>query len=323
MTASLPARRARLNVGFLLADAFTLGAFANFIDVLRLAADEGDGSRQINCSWKILSGSGAPILSSSGVAVQPNARDFNPRAFDYLVLVGGLLQNSARISAWQARVLQEAAEAGIPLVALCTGAFDLTKLGLMKGYKCCVSWFHHEDFRSRFDRTEPVSDQLYVVDRDRLTCSGGVGSAHLAALLVNRHVGTSEAIKSLNIMMIDRALGGEMPQPQSEVVFQVEDHLVRRAIHLIRQRMTLPHTTSELAARLGVSRRQLERRFQTALGESPARVSRRIRLRHGEALLARRDRTMAEVAEETGFCDTSHFVRSYRNEFGAGAKTTE
>lgn len=320
MTASPTARRARLNVGFLLTESFTLGAFANFVDVLRLAADEGDGSRQINCAWKILSGSNSPIISSSGVAVHPDERGVDLRHFDYIVLVGGLLQNTARLSPWQARTLQEAADAGIPLVALCTGAFDLTKLGLMKGYKCCVSWFHHEDFLSQFDRTQPVSDQLYVVDRDRLTCSGGVGSAHLAALLVNRHVGTSEAVKSLNIMMIDRALGGEMPQPQSEVDFHVEDHLVRRAIHLIRQHMTLPHTTSELAARLGVSRRQLERRFKAALGESPARVSRRIRLRHGQALLARHDRSMAEIAEETGFCDTSHFIRSYRNEFGVSVR---
>jgi len=32
---------ARLTVGFILARRFTLCAFANFVDVLRLAADEG------------------------------------------------------------------------------------------------------------------------------------------------------------------------------------------------------------------------------------------------------------------------------------------
>ena len=35
----------RLTVGFILAKRFTLCAFANFVDVLRLAADEGDRSR--------------------------------------------------------------------------------------------------------------------------------------------------------------------------------------------------------------------------------------------------------------------------------------
>ena len=36
--------RKRLSVAFLLADRFTLSAFANFVDVLRLAADEADRS---------------------------------------------------------------------------------------------------------------------------------------------------------------------------------------------------------------------------------------------------------------------------------------
>ena len=36
---------ARLSVGFILARRFTLCAFANFIDVPRLAADEGDRSQ--------------------------------------------------------------------------------------------------------------------------------------------------------------------------------------------------------------------------------------------------------------------------------------
>ena len=55
-----------------------------------------------------------------------------------------------------------------PAPSPCTGA------GLMQGYRACVSWFHHEDFLERFDGLEPVSDQIFVVDRDRLTCSGGV-----------------------------------------------------------------------------------------------------------------------------------------------------
>ncbi|MGG2478909.1 GlxA family transcriptional regulator, partial [Rhizobium sp. BR5] len=43
----------RLSVAFLLADRFTLSAFANFVDVLRLAADEADRSRPILCEWSV------------------------------------------------------------------------------------------------------------------------------------------------------------------------------------------------------------------------------------------------------------------------------
>ena len=82
---------AKLNVGFILARRFTLCAFANFVDVLRLAADEGDRSRPILCSWRVLSPSMDPITSSSGVAVQPDERLGDPARFDYLVVVGGLV----------------------------------------------------------------------------------------------------------------------------------------------------------------------------------------------------------------------------------------
>ena len=58
--------RKRLRVGFILADRFTLSAFANFVDVLRLAADEADKSRPILCDWAVLSGDMAPIRSSCG-----------------------------------------------------------------------------------------------------------------------------------------------------------------------------------------------------------------------------------------------------------------
>src|SRR5688572_30713169 len=64
----------RLSVGFILAKRFTLCAFANFVDVLRLAADEGDRSRPILCGWTILSDTMDAVASSSGVTVQPNER---------------------------------------------------------------------------------------------------------------------------------------------------------------------------------------------------------------------------------------------------------
>jgi transcriptional regulator GlxA family with amidase domain len=145
--------------------------------------------------------------------VQPQERLGDPKKFDYLVVVGGLIDEIPNLSAEYGRYLQRAAALGVPLVGVCTGAFILHRLGLMEGYRCCVSWFHHDDFLEQFDGLKPVSDQIFVVDRDRLTCSGGASSAHLAAFLVERHVGRAEATKSLHIMIIDEAERAETPQP--------------------------------------------------------------------------------------------------------------
>ena len=67
---------AQLTVGFILARRFTLCAFANFVDVLRLSADEGDRSRPILCAWRVLSPTMDSIASSSGVSVQPAEAEY-------------------------------------------------------------------------------------------------------------------------------------------------------------------------------------------------------------------------------------------------------
>jgi len=74
---------------------FTLTAFATFVDVLRLAADDGDQSRQIRCSWEVMSPHRNITRSSCGVEVQATSDLIDPKAFDYVVVVGGLLHGSA------------------------------------------------------------------------------------------------------------------------------------------------------------------------------------------------------------------------------------
>src|SRR4028118_383449 len=61
----------RLKVGFVLMPRFTLTAFSTFLDVLRLAADEGDRSRPIACAWEVMSPRLQPIRSSCGIEIQP------------------------------------------------------------------------------------------------------------------------------------------------------------------------------------------------------------------------------------------------------------
>lgn len=316
----VPMRRSadkpRLSVGFILARRFTLCAFANFVDVLRLAADEGDRSRPIRCGWRVLSTTMEPITSSSGITVQPEERLGDPSRFDYIVVVGGLIDEVANLHPDYVRFLHAAAEAGVPLVGVCTGAFILHRIGLMDGYRCCVSWFHHDDFLEQFDGLKPVSDQIFVVDRNRLTCSGGASSAHLAAFLVERHVGRAEATKSLHIMIIDEAERAETPQPGIPLDLRSDDPLVKKALILMQQNIDTPVAIDEVARRLGVNRRQLERRFQARIGTSPTLAFKMIRLEHAEYLLTHSSRSITAIAIESGFCDSSHFIRAFRERHG-------
>lgn len=306
----------RLRVGFILTRRFTLCAFANFVDVLRLAADEGDRSRPILCGWRVLSANMDAVTSSSGIAVQPEERLGDPKRFDYVVVVGGLMEELEQLGPDYATFLQRAAAAGVPLIGVCTGAFVLHRAGLMQGYRCCVSWFHHNDFLEQFDGIKPVSDQIFVVDRDRLTCSGGTSSAQLAAFLVDRHIGRSAAKKSLSIMMIDETMAAERPQPGLPLELTTPDPLVKRALLTMQQNLDTPMRVTALAEHLKVSRRKLERHFALALGLTPSAASLKIRLAHVELLLARSKRSITQVAQDTGFADVSHLIRVFRSAQG-------
>ncbi|WP_118134553.1 GlxA family transcriptional regulator [Oceanicella sp. SM1341] len=308
--------RKRLSVAFLLADRFTLSAFANFVDVLRLAADEADRSRPILCDWSVLSADMDAVPSSCGVRVQPDTRLRQAGAYDYIVVVGGLIGDEVALGAEAIGFLRSRAAAGVPVVGLCTGVFILHEAGLLEGYRACVSWFHHQDFLDRFEERQLVADQIFVVDRDRLTCSGGHGAAHLAAFLVERHVGQSAAIKSLNIMMIDRALSGEQTQPGQQSARRARDPLVKKALLTMQQNVQVPRTVAALAEGLGVGRRSLERRFLADLQAPPARVYLELRLDRALALLRAGPASVADVALATGFCDAPHLARVLRAERG-------
>ncbi|MBD9526199.1 GlxA family transcriptional regulator [Paracoccus sp. PAR01] len=306
----------RLTIGFILAPRFTLSAFATFVDVLRLAADDGDGSRPIRCRWSVLSADMAPVQSSCGVRIEPEERLGDPSRFDYIVAVGGLIDGGPGLSSEEGAFLQKAAAQRVGLGGLCTGVFALARLGLMDGYRCCVSWFHHQDFLSEFERMRPISDQIFVVDRDRLSCSGGVSAAHLAAFLVDRHLGRAAARKSLSILMIDEPMQGDRPQPGLPLELSPRDPLVRRALLAMQQNLHAPLSVARIARDLGVGRRKLERHFSSDLGIPPADASVRIRLAQARMLLARTDRTVTRIAEETGFCDASHLIRVFRESEG-------
>ncbi|ESR22530.1 GlxA family transcriptional regulator [Lutibaculum baratangense] len=310
----------RLKVGFVLADRFTLSAFSLFVDCLRLAGDEGDRSRPIDCSWEILGGWSSPARSSCGASVSCSTRYPDPSRYDYLVVVGGILEGP-QVSEECYAYIRAAAEAGVRLVGLCTGSFVLTRAGLMTGRRCCVSWFHYQDFVDEFPRHKPIADRLYVVDGDRITCSGGLSVADLAHDIVVRHLGAAVADKSWQVLLGDRPRTGERSQPLPREGLEAADPRVRRAMLLMEQNLFEPLATPDLAERLGLSRRQLERLFHETLGEGPATTYLRMRLDYAMALLRGGRSSIMEIATAAGFRDHSHFTRSFRRRFGVPPST--
>lgn len=311
--------RPALNVGFILANRFTLSAFASFIDVLRLSADEGDSSRPILCSWSVIAPDMEPIRASCGVRIHPDTNLIDPAHFDYLVVVGGLIDHIERLDLRYVHYLKSAVSKGVPLIGLCTGSFILHHAGLMNGYKCCVSWFHRTDFLEQFDGLEPVSDRIFVVDRDRISCSGGTSAVHVAAHLVERHVGLRQARKSLHILMVDEAQDDSKAQPFLPTSLKAKDNLVQRAVLMMQQETENLRSIEQLCKMLGVGRRSLEMKFKSDLGKSPAEALSHIRVEEAKRLLGETEATITDVAIRSGFFDASHFNKVFQKHTGMTA----
>lgn len=307
-----------LRVAILLMPEFTLLAYASFVEALRIAADERDNSRQIYCSWSILSPDDKAIMASCGARIQPQERLRDPVDFDYIVVVGGLIRGHRAISDAYYRYISDAHARGVCVIGLCTGSFVLARAGLLGGRKASVHWYHETEFHEEFPDIRTVSDEIFVIAGKVITCVGGTSSLDLAVHLINAHCGIGRALKSLEFAVVERVRDNSSPLPRgSSYRSDVSAHpLVRRAVAIMNQTISEPISISDLAAQLNLSPRQLERIFRHQVGMSPNAYQRKVRLSHGDWLIRNSNRPMTDIAVDCGFADASHFSRCYRQEFG-------
>lgn len=306
----------KLRFGFLLTPRFTLVAYAGFVDALRLGSDDGDRSRQNLSTWSLLGDEGVPIVSSCGASLRATAGLESPEKYDYLVVVGGLLHGGQQVPRKYYGFLRDAASRGVKLVGLCTGSFVLARAGLMDGHLACVSWFHREEFVDEFPHCRMTSNHMFVVDRDRMTCAGGTSVVHLAAYIIERALGRANAVKALRIMIEEQPLPSRMLQPEQVISERSRDTVVHKAMLAIEQQLQSPVPIEDLCERLGIGRRQLERRFRRDIGLGPAEYRQKLRVERGRWLLENTDLDVLEIGLECGFQNSSQFSRVIRSSLG-------
>ncbi|MDR1678081.1 MAG: GlxA family transcriptional regulator [Deltaproteobacteria bacterium] len=306
-----------LKVGFALVPDFTLMAFTGFVEVLRQAADVGDRSRPIWCSWTVMSHSLEPIKSSCGVEVSPWELYRDPTDFDYVILVGGLVKSLDSVPKELLTYLTRAVKSGVTIIGLCTASFILAQAGLLKGRRCCLHWYHLQDFKERYENVIPVMDELFIEDQGLITSPGGTATIDLALYLIARHFGDEKVVKVLRHLVQD----WNRPMTHSQVPYlgdslELIDQRVRKVTVYMEKNLSVPLSIDQMAKEVGVSSRQLERLFISSLKDSPAGYFRKLRLRRAHWLLHHSDISVTEIALECGFNNSSHLAKRYKDFFG-------
>jgi transcriptional regulator GlxA family with amidase domain len=308
---------AELNIGFLLWPSFPLLSLAGFCDALRHAADLGDQSRPLRCTWTLLGMSDTTVEASCGVAVPVQAADGTPRQFDYLVVIGGLLPKLDQVERRYWDYLREADASGVPLIGMCTGSFVLAQAGLMQDRVACVHAFHLEDYKTMFPNMRVIANSDYLIDGNRITCAGGVSVLELATRLISLHCGPDRASKVIHQMTVSRLGGTSFVERRKALGYlAVGDLLVRHAIVLMEENLEAPLNITVIAKMAGTSVRQLERNFLTETGMSPKEFYRSMRLRYARWLLLNTAKRITVIAYECGFADSAHFIRGFKEIYG-------
>lgn len=317
MAKSETSKPAKLKVGFILGRNFTLSAFSLFIDTLRLASDFEDRSGRVLCDWDVISSTNHLIRSSSGIQVAPTARLGEPARFDYIAVVGGLLDIEEPLDRETIAYLHEATKKKIPVIGVCTGSFILASAGLLKDRLACVSWLHHDEFKARFPRNRLTSHRLYVEDRGVITCAGGSAVADMAAFLVKRHVGVNAEKNALEILQVERRRDGDELQSRTPLALPMHnDTRIKASLLYMEQNIDNAVGIEKIAGNVGLSRRQLERLFNEKTGTSPAAAYMRIRMDRAMFLVEKTSKPLIEIALDVGFENSSHFCRKFRENFG-------
>ncbi len=297
---------------------FTLLPFGGFLDKLRFSADEEDYSRQRYCSWQILGLEAGQVESSSGVAVAAGigADDVNWSDYDYLVVFGGRRASAmAALAGRYGPLLRRAAGRGLKLVCIDNASFLFAACGLLAGRRVAVHWRHEAEFRAAYPRLRVASGQLYCLDGNRISCPGGSAAIELAVELLSRACGRTRALKGLADMLVDEPRS-EAHELKSRAVEAPRGRHVDRAVALMRHLLAGSATAEEIARRVGISRRQLDRLFRDGLGMTAREYWREMRLKHVAWRLANSSHGFGVIADEVGVPDAGYLAKMFRRRFG-------
>lgn len=300
---------------------FTLLPFGGFLDKLRFSADDEDYSRQRYCRWDIVGLKSGTVTSSSGVeiSIQLTPQQVRWSDYDYLVVFGGRSASSTRRRARAYGPLVRAAvRNGLTLVSIDNACFMLAELGLLDGHRVALHWRHAVEFEAAFPRIPVKTEQLYLFDGKRVSCSGGSAAIDLAVELLVQHCGRTRALKGLADMLVDEPRESRH-QLKSQTAEPQVGRYVGRAISVMRQRLASTCTVADIASGVGISRRQLDRLFLTQFEQTAQAYWLEMRLQHLRWRLINSTTSLAALADEIGAQDTSYIGKLFKRRFGVSA----
>jgi transcriptional regulator GlxA family with amidase domain len=305
------------SVGFLLVPGFALMSYAAAVEPLR-AANRLSGKTLYR--WCHAAPGDKPAIASNGAAVLPDfAFGSDGAGLDLMLVCAGgnpATFNDRSTFAW----LRKLARQGVIIGGVSGGPFILAKAGLLDGRRCTVHWEHAPAFQEAFPQVS-LTRSLFEIDGDRITCSGGVAGLDMMVALITRDHGYELGAASSDWLLHTQVREGVRPQ-RMDLRFRhgIADKRLLTALKAMEAHLEVPLSREQLAARAGVSIRQLERSFRGQIGQGIHEHYLALRLERSRQLLRETSLSILEVAMATGFASASQFSRAFRRSYGVAPR---
>jgi transcriptional regulator GlxA family with amidase domain len=260
---------------------------------------------------KLLSETGGPVRSSSGVVVQTEA--FSEAVFDTTIIGGG---GDMQFTPGLRRYLQKAARVSRRIAATCTGAFYLADAGLLDGRRVTVHWFFAAAFRRDYPEVDLVDDQLFVVDGSIWTSAGMTAGIDQSLAMVAEDLGSEVARNVAKDLVLPFRRAGGLSQSSAMLEMEPKSSRVQEALAYARNHISASITVGLMAKAANMSPRQFTRVFRQETGQSPAKAVERLRVEIARAQIQEGRHSIEVIARQTGFRDRERMRRAFVRVFG-------
>lgn len=299
------------DIAFILLPRFSMIALVCALEPLRVANRFRPGT----FNWRFVSVDGGAVHASNDIPVSASAKLASVATPDLGVVCSSWGQEE-HLTKSVIHPIRKLARSGAILAGLDTGPMVMAEAGLLDGRRATCHWESRAAMRETYPEVS-VTNSLYEIDRNLITCSGGAASIDMMLDVIERCYGRELTVNIADQLVHLRfAYGGDARLPV-EVRLQIKNERLTHVVEAMERNMEEPLSNEELARIGGLSVRHMERLFQADFGTTPRRFYQRIRLDGAERLLRDSRMSVIDVAVACGFKSHAHFTRAYRTRFGA------
>lgn len=201
---------------------------------------------------------------------------------------------------------------GAAIASICTGAFMLAATGLLDGKNCSTHWAVAENFRARFPKVNLQTDQLITDENGIYTNGGAYSFLNLIIYLIEKYYDRQTAIYCSKVFQIEMDRNSQSPFAIFTGQKLHGDEVVKKAQAYIESKLDEKISIEDLSSRLAVGRRNFDRRFIKATGNTPVEYTQRVKIESAKKALEISRKTINEIMYEVGYSDVKAFREVFR-----------